>query len=1091
MSNDSRLQQLLDETLDWDRTPEEVCVDCPELLPEVRRRWQQTPRSVKAEFNALVPTPAPTQEGDTPVPWNLANELPRIPGYAIESVLGRGGMGIVFRARHLRLNRLVALKMLLSGAYAGPKDLARFQREAEAVAGLRHPHIVQVHDVGEHDGQPYFTMELVEGGSLAEKLQGTPQPARQAAALLAMLAATMHVAHRGGIVHRDLKPANILLTPDGAPKISDFGLARRLHEGTTLTQSGIPVGTPSYMAPEQAQGQAHAIGPAVDVYALGAILYELLTGRPPFQGETAASTIHQVITQDPVPPSRLNFQVPGDLETICLKCLQKPPQQRYEDAQALADDLWRFGEGRPIQARPLGAGARLWRWCRRNPAAAALVAVALLLVGLASGGGVWLVQQRAERQAETARHDAELRNEVHTAVAQAVSLRKGFHFHEARELLEQARHRLEPAGPDNLRRQVDQGRADLDLAERLDAARLRAGVLFEEDLDHAEAEEPYVAAFAEAGLGPEGDDVEAATARVRDSAVCPEVVAALDDWASITPDPARRAWLLAVARKADPDPARDRLRQPELWQDSGGLAPLARELSVAELSPQLATALGRVARLSGEEVVALLTAAHARFPQDFWINLQLGVALFAAERRDEALGYFRAALALRPETSAAHDDLGVALLTLGRTDEAVGHFQQARRLDPKDASACRNLGTALRARGQLAEAVDCFRQALRLNPRYARAHYSLGLTLRDKGRLEEAIDHLQQAVRLDPRNVWAQNNLSMCWYAAACAGAQAAAGPGPGDARPCEPARTALRRQALNWLRADLALRPRLLQAGKVVGRPLSSWQTDPALASVRDRTALAKMPDDEGEQWQRLWADVAALSAADPLEQGQALAARREWARASDCYARALKRGPTSDGHFCFEYAALRLLSGDRQGYAATCARMVERNGKATDLRAYHVARACTLAEGAVADAELPSLLAERELKAHAEEFWSLTEQGALAYRAGRLRQAVPLFEQSLEADSRPGRAAVNWLWLALANQRLGRAEESLRWLGKAQSLLDQYGDEMPERADETLGLDMHNWLEAHVLRREAEALLSPPQTVDPVVASSSPRLR
>ena len=415
MADDPRVQQLLDRLLDSDASPEEVCESWPELLPVVRHRWRRMHR-LNAHLDALFPAP------DDLSPWPLQEDaFPSIPGYEVEAILGRGGMGVVFKARHLRLNRTVAIKTLLGGGSASPRERERFQREAETVAALRHPNVVQLYDVGEEEGRPYFTMEFVDGGSLALKLAGSPQPARPSADLVSTLADAVHAAHRGGIVHRDLKPGNVLLAADGTPKISDFGLARRLEGGAALTLSGVLVGTPSYMAPEQALGRAAAVGPATDVYALGAILYELLTGRPPFRAATGAETVQQVISQEPAPPSRLNAQVPRDLETICLKCLHKEPARRYSSAEELADDLRRFGEGRPIQARRVGWSERTWRWSRRNPTVAALVATALALVGLASGGGVWFLQQRAGRRAE-------LRGEVVTAVAQAESLRKRFHL---------------------------------------------------------------------------------------------------------------------------------------------------------------------------------------------------------------------------------------------------------------------------------------------------------------------------------------------------------------------------------------------------------------------------------------------------------------------------------------------------------------------------------------------------------------------------------------------------------------------------------------------------------------------------------------
>ena len=570
--------------------------------------------------------------------------------------------------------------------------------------------------------------------------------------------------------------------------------------------------------------------------------------------------------------------MPRDLETICLKCLSKEPQRRYASAAALADDLRRFGEGRPIQARPVGWGERSWRWCRRNPTAAALLATALALVGLASGGGVWLVQQRA-------RHDAEMRNDVGTAVAQAESLRKGFHFREARELLEQVRQRLEPAGPDDLRRQVEQAQADLNLAERLDAARIKAATLAGGKDGLAVAEPLYVSAFAEAGLGREGDDSKAVSARVRDSALSAELIAALDDWASITADRRRREWLLAVASEADQNPARNRLRQPELWRDGARLTQIAQEPSGAEVSPQLAIALDRAAHQSGGDAIPLLTAVQARYPQDFWINFGLGATLGEARRWDEALGYYRAALAVRPEVSAAHNSLGDALYAKDRRDEAIGHFKEALRLDPNSIAA----------------------------------HISLGSALRNEGRLEEAIDHFQQALRLDPKLAVAQVGLSATISDATRTALRAAAGQDSEKGRLDESERTRLRLQALGWLRAYLELAIKLQDSGERTGWSPASWQTDSALASVRDPAELAKLPAAEREQWQLLWADVAAQVAADPLEQGRAHAARRDWAQAADCYARGLDARPDGRGPLLVRVrrpaAAVRRSPGLREG--------------------------------------------------------------------------------------------------------------------------------------------------------------------------------
>jgi serine/threonine protein kinase len=406
---------------------EEYLARFPQLhRPEILRRLLKQEYLVRHRHGDQ-PSPAEYTErfphlNELADEWTLAGveavegALPQIPGYEILERLGRGGMGVVYKARHRRLNRLVALKMVLAGAHAGPEQLLRFQAEAEAIAQLQHPNIVQIYEINQHDNTPFLALEYLDCGSLDQKLRGSPVTNTQAARLVEILARAVQAAHQRGIVHRDLKPANILLSGEGrgargeladsisplaslsdlVPKITDFGLAKRVEGSSGLTESGAILGTPSYMAPEQAAGDPQRIGPAADVYALGAILYELLTGRPPFRAATPLDTIQQVRTEEAVPPRRLQPQVSRDLDTICRKCLEKDPQRRYLSAGDLADDLARFLAGEPIRARPVGGVGRFIRWCRRKPVHASLwAALAMLVVGTIAGLFIW---QRVEYQ---------------------------------------------------------------------------------------------------------------------------------------------------------------------------------------------------------------------------------------------------------------------------------------------------------------------------------------------------------------------------------------------------------------------------------------------------------------------------------------------------------------------------------------------------------------------------------------------------------------------------------------------------------------------------------------------------------------------
>jgi serine/threonine-protein kinase len=820
MAVESWVQELLGDICNSGCSPEEVCADCPELLPEVRRRWLGM-CALKADLHALFPTPRPDPGpgADSPVPWHTDAELPQIPGYEVEALIGRGGMGLVYKARQVRLNRFVALKMLITGAYAGPHERARFQREAEAVASLRHAHIVQIHDVGDHQGWPYFTMELLERGSLAQALSGTPQPACQAAALVATLAEAMEAAHRGGIVHRDLKPANILLTAEGTPKVADFGLARHLEGEPVLTQSGARMGTLSYMAPEQVIGKTDAIGPATDIYALGAVLYEMLTGRPPFRGETASESERQVLTHEPVSPSRLNPRVARDLETICLKCLQKDPGKRYSTAAELAADIERFLKHEPIQARPIGPLEHGVRWIRRRPAAAGLLAALVLVVATGTLGAWSLHRQRTIARSRQVKTDLEVRGVVERARG---LLEDGWRADDAAKLAEaraEGSHAADIArsGGASAMVQRETARFQQETVERVERAKLNHA-LMEAILDvlipyersayaydeagrliasmQSNLNDQYADAFSRWGLDVDtAEEDEIAERLLRQPAVVvQEVIAAFDSWMvdrwQRNRPEAEWSRLRRVADRLDSSDQRRRLRGilvggslPRAETAAGpvtvgppGNAPAELQrasarrqlLEVAQhLDPAkepvltvvlLAQACAAAGDFAGAERV--LRQASTVRPDHVVLLNALGNLLQrqSPSRIDEAIEFFRAARALRPRLGIA---LGSALARAGRAEEGEQVLRDLMHRHPECSVLYNEIGMIAYDLRKYGEAQSAFSKAIDLNPGSGAAHHNLGNSLLAQGKFGEAEPAYRKAIELRPEFAWAHNNLGI------------------------------------------------------------------------------------------------------------------------------------------------------------------------------------------------------------------------------------------------------------------------------------------------------------------------------------------
>jgi eukaryotic-like serine/threonine-protein kinase len=774
--NEIRLRDDLGET----PTLEEYQSRFPQLAGALRVQFQihEAMRSGKS-LAGLSP------DGDA---VSDAPSLPTIPGFEMLDELGRGAMGVVYKARHLRLNRPAAIKMILAGAHAGPRERARFETEARAVARLQHPHIVQIHEIGEQDGRPFFCMELVRGGNLADKLSSGPLPFGQAAELAELLGRAVHHAHEQQILHRDLKPANVLLTPCEVrrgvklgsagkecyfePKITDFGLAKLLDQPVDATGgygTGGPMGTPPYMAPEQACqppsdafGKRADSGRATDVYALGAILYEMLTGRPPFLAATVFDTLQQVMTLDPVPPRRLQPGVPRDLEAICLACLRKGPQKRYATALDLADDLRRFLEGKPIRERPPAPWEPALKWARRRPAAAAWVVLGLLAFLALSAGGLYYLEHRQEWARQDAldryqrflkrRDEALFQGTLLTAVGMdsreqaSVDLRGTKET--AREALKLASVSLE------------------DEAEWVPAANLTA--LEQSNLAASCYELLLILARATGQPLPDTTPQEQ-----REQAA--EGLRILDR-ASRFGSPTRAFYLCQarmLAQHGDSsasDAARNRAEalqpvsasdyyltgfdQYQVGDTSRALCSFQEALRLQPNHFEAQCFLAICALNAGRpgEARIGLTACIGQRPGFAWSYLLRGVAAVQEQANADAEADFSAAQNLDGSELvrfAVHANRGRALLRQGKLKEAIADLQKAAESRPQECQAYVMLAQAYQRSKQYAEADRALATALRLRPDLPLVHRTSAEMLWERGEQDEALRQYDRAIALE------------------------------------------------------------------------------------------------------------------------------------------------------------------------------------------------------------------------------------------------------------------------------------------------------------------------------------------------------
>ncbi len=1008
----------------------EYAARCPGREDELRRLL-----TALEGLDGLKSSPEPDREDASAADAGPPEPSRTLGDFRIVRELGHGGMGVVYEAEQLSLGRRVALKVLPLAAVMDPRYLQRFHNEARAAASLHHEHIVPVYAVGSERGVHFYAMQLIDGLTLAQFLErqrgggaahrmAEPTTAYGAAAAPSaetapqarastvrapgdaayfrrvaewgvQAAEALEHAHQLGIVHRDIKPGNLMLDAQGKLWVTDFGLAR-LGADTGLTRTGDLVGTLRYMSPEQALAKRVVIDHRTDLYSLGVTVYELLAGEPAVRGQTREEILRHIVFTEPKPPRHWNKAVPRDLETIILKAMAQEPERRYATAQELADDLRRFLDDRPVQARRPTAVQRARRWARRNRALVGALAAGLVLALVVLAGSVgWVLRDRAARQAI-----AEEKVREALAVLEP-GLRKGnLHAPDVVRAARQAEAHLGggPVGPE-LRQRAGQLLADLAMLVKLERTRMNwsANRAFDPwgSLAHA-------GVFREYGIDVEVLGVPEAAARIRGRVIATHLVAALEEWALVKRSEMQirlRYWPpeldqerdqelakgcrrpLEVAQAADPaaDKWRAALRE-ELAR--GGrrqaLKKLVRAAPAAELPAVTLTFLARTLQFGdyyedpGDAALAarLLREGARRHPADFWLNHELARALTQTEppELDEAIGFCRAALALRPGDAWVYFTFGNALKGRGRFDDAIAAYREAIRLGKYYANAHRNLGSILARTGRWDEAAAEFRQAISFAPTSGPAHNDFGVALANNGQLDEAIAEFGVAVRCNSHDALAQINLgralkergyfltalrhlrrghelgsrSLGWnypsaqwvadcqrlvdyldagvsaavkgqeesvqsqqrlayarhcqqterlcasarfyweafaldpaladdfaaanrYHAGCVAALAGMGRSRDAAAVNETERASWRRQALDWLRADLKAYRQLMdesagKASRTIAHRRDYRLNGTYLDGVRGPGALGKLPEAERTEWARFWQEVEAL---------------------------------------------------------------------------------------------------------------------------------------------------------------------------------------------------------------------------------------